>query len=105
MAAAVGCSNQTAACLRSRPVSDLLANFPPAAIPGDVDGRVLTESVGTALAGGRFARVPILNGVNHDEERIFLDGLRLVVSGGTFVGPIPEITSANYQQLISSVWE
>ena len=43
-------------------------NFPTAAIPGVVDGKVLTESIGTALAAGRFARVPILNGINHDEE-------------------------------------
>ena len=101
-ATAVGCSGQTAKCLRRRPVADLVANFPGAAIPGVVDGRVLTESIGTALAAGRFARVPILNGVNHDEERLFLDGLRVVVSGGTFVGPIPEVTPGNYQQLIAS---
>lgn len=102
-ATAVGCPGQTAACLRRVSVDDLVRFFPGAAIPGVVDGRVLTESIGTALAAGRFARVPILNGVNHDEERLFLDGLRFVVSGGTFVGPIPEITSGNYQQLISSV--
>jgi para-nitrobenzyl esterase len=101
-ATAVGCPGQTAACLRSRPVADLVNNFPPAAIPGVVDGRVLTESIGTALAGGRFARVPILNGMNHDEERLFLDGLRLVVSRGTFFGPIPDVTAANYQQLIAA---
>jgi para-nitrobenzyl esterase len=46
--------------------------------------------------------VPILNGSNHDEERLFLDGLRFVVSGGTFVGPIPDVTPDNYQQLIAS---
>jgi para-nitrobenzyl esterase len=101
-ATAVGCPDQTAACLRSRPIADLVNNFPPAAIPGVVDGKVLTESIGTALAAGRFARVPILNGMNHDEERLFLDGLRLVVSGGQFVGPIPDVTAANYQQLIAA---
>ena len=88
-ATAVGCPDQTAACLRSVSVDDLVRFFPGAAIPGVVDGRVLTESIGTALAAGRFARVPILNGSNHDEERLFLDGLRFVVSGGTFVGPTP----------------
>ena len=36
-----------------------------------IDGKVLTESIGTALAAGRFAHVPILNGLNHDEELIF----------------------------------
>ena len=101
-ATAVGCPGQTAACLRSVSVDDLVRFFPGAAIPGVVDGRVLTESIGAALAAGRFARVPILNGSNHDEERLFLDGLGFVVSGGTFVGPLPEVTSANYQQVIAS---
>ena len=40
-----------------------------------IDGKVLTESIGTALAAGRFADVPILNGVNHIEELIFVAGL------------------------------
>ena len=55
----VGCQDQTAACLRSLPVASLVDKFPGAAIPGVVDGKVLTESIGTALAAGRFARVPI----------------------------------------------
>ena len=42
------------------------------AIPGVVDGKVLTEPIGTALAAGRFAPVPVLNGSNHDEERSFV---------------------------------
>ena len=75
-------------CLRNLPVDDLVDNFPGAAIPGVVDGKVLTESIGTALAAGRFARVPILNGINHDEELLFVAGLGVAVSGGTFV-PVP----------------
>ena len=71
------------------PVSALVDHFPGAAIPGVVDGKVLTESIGTALAGGRFARVPILNGINHDEEFLFVAGLGVAVSGGTFV-PVPD---------------
>ena len=48
----VGCANQTADCLRHVPVADLINinNFPSAAIPGVIDGKVLTESIGTALA-------------------------------------------------------
>ncbi len=103
-ATTVGCPDQSAACLRSVPVDDLVTFFPGAAIPGVVDGRVLTESIGTALAAGRFARVPILNGINHDEERLFVDGLGVTVSGGTFV-PIPElpVTAENYQPNIAFV--
>jgi hypothetical protein len=40
-----------------------------AAIPGVVDGKVHSESIGAALAAGRFADVPILGGINHDEDR------------------------------------
>ena len=71
-AANVGCPDQTAACLRSLPVGDLVTNF-IVEIPGVVDGKVLTEPIGTALAAGQFARVPVLNGNNHDEERLFVE--------------------------------
>ena len=70
-AAQAGCPDQTAACLRHLPVSDLVnPNF--IEIPGVVDGKVLTEPIGTALAAGRFARVPVLNGTNHEEEALFV---------------------------------
>ena len=102
-AAAVGCTDQTAQCLRNVPVSDLVSNF-GVEIPGVVDGSVLTESIGTAIADGQFARVPILNGITHDEEMIFVDGLGIAVSGGTDV-LVPErpVTPANYQANIASV--
>jgi para-nitrobenzyl esterase len=79
-----------------------VSNFPDAAIPGVVDGKVLTESIGTALAAGHFARVPILNGVNHNEEWIFVAGLHVAVSGGMFV-LAPEPTAATYETVIASV--
>ena len=63
-ASLVGCGNQTAQCLRNLPADSLVNAFPTAAIPGVVDGRVLQESIGTALAAGPFARVPVLNGIN-----------------------------------------
>src|SRR5205823_3745642 len=80
----------------------LVKDFPGAAIPGVVDGKVLTESLGTALAAGRFAHVPILNGVNHNEEWIFVAGLHLAVSGGMFV-PAPAPTADTYESVIASV--
>jgi para-nitrobenzyl esterase len=95
-AAQAGCPDQTAACLRQLPVSDLV-NPNLVEIPGVVDGKVLTEPIGTALAAGRFARVPVLNGTNHDEERLFVS-IGLTVSQGTDV-LIPEqpVTTDNYQ--------
>ena len=81
-ATAVGCPDQSAACLRSAPVSDLVSNF-GVEIPGVVDGSVLTQPIGTALARGQFARVPVINGITHDEELLFVAGLGITVSQGT----------------------
>jgi len=98
-ATAAGCPGQTAQtaqCLRHLPASNLVTpNF--IEIPGVVDGKVLTEPIGTALAAGHFARVPVLNGTNHDEERLFVS-LGLTVSQGTDV-PIPggKVTVGSYQ--------
>lgn len=103
----LGCSGQgTADCLRNLSVTTLVNNFPGAAIPGVVDGAVIPESFGTALAGGRFASVPVINGITHDEQRLFVLGLGLTVTGGFFV-PIPlddqPISANNYQDVISDV--
>ena len=96
-ATAVGCPDQTAACLRSVPVANLVSNF-GVEIPGVVDGSVLTQPIGTALARGQFARVPVINGITHDEELLFVAGLGLTVSQGTNI-PLaaPLSSSANYQ--------
>ena len=81
-ATAVGCADQSAACLRNVPVSDLVSKF-GVEIPGVVDGSVLTQPIGTALARGQFARVPVINGITHDEELLFVAGLGITVSQGT----------------------
>src|SRR6185312_10385992 len=73
----VGCEDQTAECLRQVPVDTLVSTFPDAAIPGVVDGKVLTEPIGAALAAGHFARVPVINGINWNEELLFVAGLGL----------------------------
>ena len=69
-----------------------------------IDGKVLTQSFDTALRQGRFAKVPILNGTNHDEEAIFVFGLGATVTRGAFAQiPHQPVGSANYQQNIASV--
>jgi len=101
-AAKAGCPDQTAECLRRLPVADVVSNQPGAAVPIVVDGVVLEEPVGVALAAGRFARVPILNGSNHDEERLFVEGFHLAVTGA--VVPVPQpVTAESYQRVIASV--
>jgi para-nitrobenzyl esterase len=101
-ASRAGCPDQTAECLRNLPVDKLVDNFPnQAGRTTIVDGKVLKESIGTALAAGRFAHVPILNGIDHEEERLFLM-TGVAVSGGTFV-PVGAVSTANYQDKLGSV--
>jgi para-nitrobenzyl esterase len=98
----VGCASQTAACLRHLPASTIVDNQDLAYIPGVVDGRVLKRSVGKALASGHFNHVPMINGTNHDEERLFV-ALGANVNGGVLAGlPGAPVTAENYQTVIAS---
>ena len=100
-AQSVGCADQSAACLRSVPVSALVSNF-GVEIPGVVDGSVLTQPIGTALARGQFARVPVINGITHDEELLFVAGLGITVSQGTNIPLAGDPADpANYQANIA----
>lgn len=91
-AAKAGCADQTAACLRNLPVTTILANENTGYTP-DVDGLVLTQSLKPAFASGQFNRVPIVDGSNHDEWRLFVAVDELTGS---------PVTAANYQARISS---
>ena len=84
-----------AACLRSLPVSTILANENPVGYTPDVDGAVLTQSIKTALARGQFNRVPVVIGTNHDEYRLFVAVIQFL--GG-------RATAANYQSMIASAF-
>jgi para-nitrobenzyl esterase len=97
----VGCPDQTAACLRNVPVSNLVSPS-VVEIPGVVDGLVLTQPIGTALARGQFARVPVINGITHDEELLFVGGVGITVSQGTDIPLAGDPTDpANYQANIA----
>ncbi len=80
-AKAVGCgSSSDASCLRSLPVSAIVGQESPGS---SVSAPLVTQfqpNVGTAIlpiqpvvgiATGRFSRVPVLQGSNHDEGRLF----------------------------------
>src|SRR5215471_4766784 len=71
-ATAAGCASQTAACLRSLPVSTILANQNASGYTPNINTEVLPESLGAAFATGTFNRVPIINGTNRDEWRLFV---------------------------------
>ncbi len=73
-AEAVGCDD--AACLRSKSVHDLLAaTAGQQATSITSGGRELPIPPADAIASGRFNRVPVINGSNHDEGRTFAQDL------------------------------
>src|SRR5271169_6593778 len=86
-------ASQTAACLRSLPVSAILADQDAAGYTPNINTEVLPETLGTAFATGNFNRVPIINGTNHDEWRLFVALSELEGA---------PVTAANYQSMISS---
>jgi para-nitrobenzyl esterase len=77
-AGAAGCPDQSAACLRGLSVAQVLAaaSAGPGASPV-IDHKVLTQSIGAAFATGQFNRVPVIEGANHDEWRLFVGGAEL----------------------------
>jgi para-nitrobenzyl esterase len=101
-AAAVGCNQSAPAdvlvCLRGLSVSTILANqaltLLGSGAPPNVDGKVLTQSVGTALASGQFNRVPLMNGTNHDEWNLFV-GQGFDLAGGP-------VTAATYASALAA---
>ena len=88
-----GCADQTAACLRALPVSAIVASEDTSGYTPDLDGKVLKQSIGTALASGQFNRVPVIDGTNHDEWRLFIALSELAGA---------PVTAANYQAMIAS---
>ena len=75
-ATGLGCQPADSACLRGLTVDQILAAEAAAGASFGrttiVDGAVLPLSIDAALKSGRFDRVPVMNGSNHDEYRLFL---------------------------------
>ena len=92
-AAKAGCASQTAACLRSLPVSTILANENTAGYTPNINSEVLPETLKTAFATGNFNRVPVINGTNRDEWRLFVALSELAGN---------PVTASNYQSMIAS---
>src|SRR5262244_1250646 len=73
-AASAGCADPStaAACLRSLPVATILAHQPSVTMVGNLDGFVLPQTVRAAFSTGQFNHVPVIDGSNHDEWRLFV---------------------------------
>jgi len=96
IADSVGCTNQTASCLRAVPASTMVAAEPFPLYPF-VDGTLLTQTMGAAFASGEFNQVPVISGTNHDEYRLF------VALDFDLVGN-PILTSAQYDSAVTNLW-
>lgn len=71
-----GCAPTDVACLRALPVKQILAASSPigvTAIAGGltVDGTILPQAPLDALVAQSYAHVPVIQGTNHDEFRLF----------------------------------
>jgi para-nitrobenzyl esterase len=115
---AVGCNQATPAavlaCLRSLPVATILASqaltFIGLGPSPNIDGKVLTQSIGTALGSGQFNRVPLLHGTNHSEWNLFVaedfDLVGAPVKASTYVPAIgATINSATAAPLVASHYQ
>ena len=94
-AASIGCSDQSAHCLRSKSVKKILANWGLFDSGANVDGKVLRQSPDSAFATGQFNHVPLINGTNHDEWRFFV-ALLFDLSGSP-------ITADEYPAVVESM--
>jgi para-nitrobenzyl esterase len=92
----VGCTSQTASCLRAVPAATLVAGEPPTLYPF-IDGTLLTQTLSAAFTSGQFNRVAAITGTNHDEWR-YQVALQYDLSGN------PILTSAQYAAAITAFW-
>ena len=74
VAGALGCAPADTACLRAASTSQVLATEASAglSVTTIVDGTTLPLSLDQAFPAGKFNRVPVIDGSNHDEYRLFL---------------------------------
>jgi para-nitrobenzyl esterase len=78
VAKSAGCKPSNTSCLRALSVKELLALEPSESLqsladgPGPaIDGTVIPEAPEAALLSGKYNHVPIVQGGNHDEFRLF----------------------------------
>ncbi len=114
LAESLGCADlaTAAACLRAKPVEDLLTATASLPDLGPVlGGPILPVDPAEALATGRFHRVPVIHGYNRDEERLRVWGLE--VSGANCGPGVPSLpgrphecplTAARYLDQLRQEW-
>ena len=95
----LGCPGQTRACLYALSADTIAKALNPltnlTAVSPVVDGRTIPLGPAQAFAAGKFQHIPVINGSNHDEYRLFT-GLDRFLEG------LPPLTAANYVSQIDS---
>jgi para-nitrobenzyl esterase len=98
-AAALGCSKPAtaAACLRSKPVWEILKAADAFSWGPVTGGRTLPLSPLAAFQRGRYIHVPLLQGTNHDEGRFFV-GFEFDIAQGHPMTPeqYPKVVAAQF---------
>lgn len=96
-AAAMGCTDQTASCLRSLSVEQILAQQDAGEVGWlpVVDGVTLPQTMVEAFAKGEFHRVPVIQGTTRDEYSLFT-ALSFELAGNP-------VTAANYVTAIAQL--
>lgn len=96
-AAAMGCADQSAACLRSLGVEQILAHQDIGEVGWlpVVDGTVLPKTMKDAFGRGEFHRVPVIQGTTRDEYSLFT-ALSFEMAGNP-------VTAENYVASISQL--
>jgi para-nitrobenzyl esterase len=90
LATSLGCTGDVPTCLRQASVEQILSQ-PLAGVTTIVDGTILPLSLGTAFATGQFNRVPVINGTNRDEGRLFV-----TAQAGLTADQYPAAVTASY---------
>jgi para-nitrobenzyl esterase len=96
VAESVGCTDQTASCLRAVPAAALVAIEPGLLYPF-VDGALLTQTISAAFSSGQFNRMPLISGTNHDEYRYFV-ALQYDLAEN------PILSAAEYNVAVGGLW-
>ncbi|MEV0094520.1 carboxylesterase family protein [Streptomyces sp. NPDC050738] len=94
--ASASAAKDTVACLRGKPAQEILAaqsGFDWAPVAG---GAFLPQQPATATATGHAAHVPVLNGANKDEGRLF--------AYGSYDGQGKPLTAAAYPDALKSAF-
>jgi para-nitrobenzyl esterase len=97
VADAVGCSDQTAACLRAVPATSFPAIQPSTIFPF-VDGTLLPATPAAAFTSGHINQVPVIIGTNHDEWRFF-------VAEEYDLGALGPLTDTEYADAVAALEE